>query len=239
MLKHVGKHNDRKVVVLFRQVPNEDHMCLIAYSDLLPRLMHDEIMRSLESPVGQQAENLADALFRASMADGRNVLEVLHKEGFMKKVPTSQVIITPTPSAKIRLDELNTILAEMSKGDDAVKRMAELDSQAGLQKKKRDNTPAKPITESAPTVPALQAGPNDVLTDDAIAAQQIAQASRMRAEATSLLAEASRLESEAAALAPSVVKTTKTASKAKSSTAPAVIKATTNDTSQKAKKAKV
>lgn len=237
MLKHVGKHNDKKVVILFRQIPNEDHMCLIAYSDLLPRLMHDEIMRTLESPVGQQAENLADALFRASMADGRNVLEVLHKEGFMKKAPTSQVIMTPTPSAKIRLDELNNILAEMSKGEDAVKRMAELDSQAGLQKKKRDNTPAKPQA-STPVVPALQAGPNDVLTDEVIAAQQLAQATKMRSEATSLLAEATRLESEAAALSPTVVKTTKPSTK-RVAKSPAAIKATPNDITKETQKAKV
>src|ERR1700741_2837700 len=110
MLKHIGKHNERKVVVLFHQVPGEDHMCLVAYSDLLPRLIHDAIMSSLEIPVGQQAVNFADACHRTLMADGRNILEVLHREGFMKKVPTSQVIMTPTASSKIRLDELNTIL---------------------------------------------------------------------------------------------------------------------------------
>jgi hypothetical protein len=27
-MKHVGKHGDRKVCILFRQVPGEDHMCL-------------------------------------------------------------------------------------------------------------------------------------------------------------------------------------------------------------------
>ena len=38
MAKHVGKHNDRKVVILFREVPDEGHMCLVIYSDLLPRM---------------------------------------------------------------------------------------------------------------------------------------------------------------------------------------------------------
>ena len=111
MIKHIGKHNDKKVVLLYRKVPGEDHMCLLVYSDLLPRLVHDEIMKSLESAPGQQADNFAEALFRVSMADGRNALEVLHREGFMKKVPTSQVIMAPTANAKIRLDELNDLLA--------------------------------------------------------------------------------------------------------------------------------
>ena len=213
MLKHIGSHNDRKVVVLFRQVPSEDHMCLIVYSDLLPRLIHDEVMRCLESAPGQQADNLADALHRILMADERNALEVIHKEGFMKKVQTSQVIMTPTPATKIRLDELNKLLAEMALGADAVKRMTEVDSQSGLQNKKRDNSPpprnvGEPAIKANPAlaVPALQAGPNDVLTDEAIATQQLVQANRMRNEATSLLAEAARLESEAASLSPAAAK---------------------------------
>jgi len=213
MLKHIGSHNDRKVVVLFRQVPSEDHMCLIVYSDLLPRLIHDEVMRCLESAPGQQADNLADALHRILMADGRNALEVIHKEGFMKKVQTSQVIMTPTPATMIRLDELNKLLAEMALGADAVKRMTEVDSQSGLQNKKRDNSPpprnvGEPAIKANPAlaVPALQAGPNDVLTDEAIATQQLVQANRMRNEATSLLAEAARLESEAASLSPAAAK---------------------------------
>ena len=31
--KHVGKHNNKKIVVLWRQVPNENHMALVTYSD--------------------------------------------------------------------------------------------------------------------------------------------------------------------------------------------------------------
>ena len=57
-LKHVGKHADRKVAILFRQVPNEDHMCLVIYPEVLPAPWHDAIMKVLESDVGQQAEQL-------------------------------------------------------------------------------------------------------------------------------------------------------------------------------------
>lgn len=222
MLKHIGRHNDKKVVVLYRQVPNEDHMCLLVYSDLLPRLVHDEVMKSLESAPGQQADNFAEALFRTSMADGRNALEVVHKEGFMKKVPTSQVIMSPTANAKIRLDELNDLLAEMAKGEDAIKRMAELDKAAGLQTKKPKDSgrdagePAKP---KMPDVPPLQAGLTDALSDEAIAASQLAQATRMRTEAKSLLAEAERLEGEAKKIAPAAVKATKPAAKVVSKSA--------------------
>jgi hypothetical protein len=209
MLKHVGTHNNRKVAILYHQVPGEDHMCLLVYSDLLPRMIHDQIMTTIESAPGQQATNLADALFRNIMADGRNALEVIHKEGFMKKVQTSQVIMTPTPSQTIRLDELNNLLTEMAKGDDAKKRLAEADASTGIQSKKRDNTPQRNVGEPQKTTSAavapLQAGPNEVLSDEAIANQRRAQAAKMRDEATALLAESARLESEAAQLMPAPV----------------------------------
>lgn len=208
MIKHVGKHGDKKVVILYRQVPNEDHMCLLVYSDLLPRLHHDTIMQTLEQPIGQQAESLADPLFRTLMADGRNILEVLHKEGFIKKVPTNQVIMTPTPSASVRLDELNSILTEMAKGEEAIKRMKEIDEQTGLQKRpSKQRDVGEPATSVAPPVAPLQASDTDALSDQAIANQQRQQATRMRIEANSMLAEATRLEQEADALSPSVVPT--------------------------------
>jgi hypothetical protein len=172
-------------------------------------MIHDQIMTTIESAPGQQATNLADALFRNIMADGRNALEVIHKEGFMKKVQTSQVIMTPTPSQTIRLDELNNLLTEMAKGDDAKKRLAEADASTGIQSKKRDNTPQRNVGEPQKTTSAavapLQAGPNEVLSDEAIANQRRAQAAKMRDEATALLAESARLESEAAQLMPAPV----------------------------------
>ena len=60
MLKHVVKHNNRKAALLYRQVPNEDHMCLLVYSDLLPRMIHDEIMKVLESPVVIKGQKLRE-----------------------------------------------------------------------------------------------------------------------------------------------------------------------------------
>lgn len=113
MIKHIGRHGDKKVAILFRTVPNENSMCLVIYSDLLPRTYHDAIMRVLESDVGQAAFELSDALFRNLLPDGRNILEVLHKEGLIKKVPTSQVIVTPDAKSSCRLDELNKIMEEL------------------------------------------------------------------------------------------------------------------------------
>lgn len=204
MLKHVGKHNDRKVVILFKQVPNEDHMALVVYSDVLPRMIHDEIMKCLESPVGQQANELSDALFRVTMADGRNALEVLHREGMIKKVPTNQVIVTPTTTAKVRLDELNTILNEMAKGEEAVKKLAELDASQGATGKQKTREVGEPVKATKTTSADVNAKLNQVLSDSDLANERLAQAEKMKKEAEMLISEAERLVAEAAALDPTL-----------------------------------
>ena len=205
MLKHVGKHNDKKIVVLYREVPGDTHMCLVANSDLLPRLVHDEVMKVLESPSGQAADSFADALWRNIMADGRNTLEVMHREGFIKKVPCNQVIMTPTTKAKVRLDELNSILNEMKQGEDAIKRLADLDASTGMTGKMNKNRVKEgrevgvaPNSRSLPA--ALPA--DSVLTDEVLAAQRLDQAAKMKASAQQLLAEAERLMKEAMDLNP-------------------------------------
>jgi hypothetical protein len=207
MLKHVAKHNDKKAVILFREVPNEGHMCLVAYSDLLPRLMHDEIMRVLESPSGQAAENLADALFRNIMADGRNTLESLHTNGMIKKVPTNQVIVTPGGKNTVRLDELNSILNEMKQGEDAIKRMAELDANAGMTGKRKSEPREVGAPRNSRATPAQIT--ESVLSDEDLAQQRLEQAARMRESAKQLLAEAERLANEASIMSAPTIKTTK------------------------------
>jgi hypothetical protein len=202
MLKHVAKHNDKKAVIMFRQVPGETHMCLVVYSDLLPRLVHDEVMKVLESPSGQQAENLADALFRNIMADGRNTLEVIHAEGFMKKVPTNQVIVTANAKSTVRLDELNDILTEMAQGESAIKRMAELDANAGMTGKKRVPEPREVGAPANSRAGAVEIKESDTLSDADLAKQRLTQAENMKRQAAELLAEAERLSKEAVELNP-------------------------------------
>lgn len=206
MLKHIGRHGDKKVVVLYRQVPGEDHMTLVVYSDLLPRIYHDAVMTCLESPVGQQSESFADALFRSMMPDGINSLEALHKNGLIKKVATNQVIMTPTPASSIRLDELNDILNEMKKGEEAIKRLAEMDQNTGLSTKKRRAEPQEvgvpPASRTKPAEVSPTSSLEGVLSDSDLAKSRLAQAEMMKKNAASMLAEAERLIQEAQALDP-------------------------------------
>jgi len=208
MFKHIGRHGEKKVVVLYRQVPGEEHMCLVVYSDLLPRIYHDAVMTCLESAVGQQAESFADALFRNMMPDGINSLEALHKNGLIKKVATNQVIMTPTPANTVRLDELNDILNEMKKGEEAIKRLAEMDANKGFTGKKRKAEPQEvgvpPASRTKPAEVAPMAGLDGVLSDADLAKSRLAQAEMMKKNAAMMLAEAEKLSQEALQLDPTI-----------------------------------
>lgn len=225
MLKHVGKHNDKRCVIVFRKIPELEHMALVVYSDLLPRLVHDEVMRAVESPQGQAAVEIADVLFRTVMADGTNCLESLHRNGLMKKVPTNQVLVTPTTTSSVRLDELNDILDEMAKGQEAMERLQNLDANRGLTGKKNNTPPRRAEIQELGEKKTREAQGNTsaaemlsgMLSDSDLAAQRAEQAAKMEATAQQLLAEAARLKAEAESLSPKVndvgTKTKKTSTK--------------------------
>ena len=199
-IRHVGKMGDRKVAIVFREVPGEPHMALVTYTETLNQHIHDPMMACIESDIGQNSPNLADALNRTHTKDGKYILQVLHQEGLLKKVQTSQVIVTPNSTTKIRLDELNKILSEMEQGSAATKRLAEMDEgTVGL-------------VNDVVGASAMPKGMPGVLEDSALAQQRVAQAQRMEAEAKGLLAEAQRLMEEAKSMDPSLSKPEKKAS---------------------------
>lgn len=208
-LRHIGKVGDRKVAVIFRELPGEPHMSLVIYTEVLNQNIHDPLMATIESAQGQQAKDLADSLNKAYTKDGKIILQVLHLEGMMKKIQTSQVVMTPSPGQSIRLNELNTILDEMEKGEDAVKRMAELDASRGLQDPVDVARRMRGETTVQKTVPPLMSTENSALTDDSIANNLLSQAARMEAEANGMLAESIRLREQAQALLPPVEITAK------------------------------
>jgi hypothetical protein len=211
-LKHIGKQGDRKVCILFREVPNEDHMCLVIYPDVLPAPWEDAIMKVIESDMGQQAEEFADALHRSLLPDGRPILETLHVEKMIKKIRTADVIVTPRANSSIRLDELNTMLREMKTGEAAIKRLAESDAARGmvdpaLKRKaeaayKKTQEDARDVRRAAlPTIAAPQDG---ALSDRDLAANMLAQAQRMEADAKSLISEAANMKKDAERMFPGV-----------------------------------
>ena len=205
MLKHIGRHGDRKVAIIFRELPGEEHMCLVIYPDTLPTHIHNSIMGILESAPGQASPNLADVLHRNLLPDGRVILQALHNEGMLKKIQTNQVIVTPTAQSNVKLDELNKIVKEMESGEVALKRMQELDANAGFVdpavKRKAENAFKAGRMSEAEALVAPAAG---ALDDQSLAANMLAQAKRMEADAKGLVAEAARMKKEAQKMFPTV-----------------------------------
>jgi hypothetical protein len=203
MIKHIGKHGDRKVAIVFREVPGEEHMALVVYPETLPISFHDAIMKVIESPVGQTADNLGDALFRSLLSDGRPMLQTLHVEGMIKKVQAKQVTVTPGGSSSVNLEEMNGIIRKMKMGEDAIREMAELDANKGYTgKAKRRDDYGREVGAPIPQRMAEVAGSDaaKALDDQAIAQDRLKQAQRMEAEARGLLAESARLKAEAEAM---------------------------------------
>lgn len=216
-LRHVGKQGDRKVAIIFREVPGEPHMCLVVYTETLNQHIHDPLVACIESEIGQNSEHLAEALNRTYTKDGKIILQVLHSEGKLKKVNTETIVVTPAPNVKIKLNELNKMLDEMKMGEEAVKKLAKMDQELGIQSPNAvQKIREQKIMEKA-AKQQIKADATVGLGDDQLAANLRNQAERMSREAKGLMVEAERLLKEAEALVPSKaseivteIKTTKT-----------------------------
>ena len=183
-------------------------MALIIYPEVLPAHWQDSIQKALESDIAQQAEELADALHRSFLPDGRAVLETLHQERMIKKVRTSDIIVTPTSQSKIRLDELNKMLNEMKLGEEAIKKMAQNDASRGMvapEVKRKAEAEYKASQAQQQAAPKFQAPQDAALSDRDIAANMVFQAKKMETEAKQMIAEAARMKKDAQRMDPNVV----------------------------------
>ena len=214
MIKHVGKHNQKRVAIVYRKVPGEDHMALVVYPDTLPMMIHDEMMKALESEIGQQAKELADALFRTTMADGENCLGSLHKKGYLKKVPTNQVIVTATAKSSCRLDQLNELIDKIDAGGEAADELANIDKNRGIRGANPSVTEGREVGQPKSLKTSSADISGDVLSDEALSKQRLDQAIKMESEAKTLLAEAKRLKQEATQLSQPKAKNVRATKKA-------------------------
>lgn len=185
-IKHVGrlKTNKRRVVVAYRTLPGDPYNALVIFTDSLPSDEHDVLYKLVDSQVGQDANELAEAMARTYLPDGRGMLIGFHQTGRLAKIATSDIEMLPNNSVTVGLDELNQIIAKqrgVSVEDLALKPSTT----------EQRNTPAQ--TAPVAAVEALPvAGP---LTDADLA-------TRYRAQADAMYKEAKRLRDEAEKLVP-------------------------------------
>ena len=116
MMKHMGEYKESKtpIVVLFRTVPDEPNNCLIMAPKFLPDIYLSSLMRAVESDAGQASDEFGTYLDRQYFPDGVNMLAMLHKDNYIKKQPTENIIITYglTKDGRVQLDQLNKLIAK-------------------------------------------------------------------------------------------------------------------------------
>lgn len=194
MLKHVGRMttNQRKVVVAYKVVPNEPENAIVVTTENLMAEEHDTLMNLVESAAGQEADDLASAMARTPLPDGRNMLAAFHATGKMVKVATTSVEMTPNNQTKILLSELNEVIAQQQGVTVADLAMGNAETPADESNSAVDNSVATTASDTA-------------LSDEDLAAQY-------RSQADTMFKEAKRLREQAEELAP----TKKKAAKSKS-----------------------
>jgi len=175
--RHIGKvpNTGARIVVVFRQLPDEPDQALIVYSDALSDRYHDDLMSALESPNAQTGPDLFPFLQRQRFSDGIPMLDGLHGKKLLQKTPTNLITMTPAQGMVIQLDELNKDLGNINWGDlEQTQKSAPVD-QAVIQP--GDKAPGAPAGQSA-------------LSDSDLAESRIAQASSLEEEAKRLRDEA-------------------------------------------------
>ena len=114
--KHVGRivSTQQRVVVVFRQIPEEPDNCLLVDVEGLDSDMHNDLMNEVESIQAQEQDDFANHAHTHFFRDGRKMLETLHQEQKFIKLETNKVMMTPDANTNIRLDELNSKLNKFS-----------------------------------------------------------------------------------------------------------------------------
>ena len=196
-MKHIGRvaNTGMKCIVVFREIYDENgkvqdpNHCLVVETERLPDMEHDDIIRVVESPAGQESSQFYQIAHRSMFSDGLNMLTKLHNRGYLRKYPTDQIELTPNNNTLIKLSEVNEIIRKQESG------MSEQD----INNTMADDTDKPPRTQTTldPTQTIDQAiNTGEQALDDTAIAQN------MLAQAETFLAEAQRLQEEAYTMAP-------------------------------------
>lgn len=109
--RHVGQdHLGNKVLVVFRELPEDAEHCLVVQSSTLPDMYHDNLMNVVESTEAQQTVNLYDVLHRRVFGDGQPMLTALHNRGLLKKMSVDHINLLPMPNRALPLRDANAAI---------------------------------------------------------------------------------------------------------------------------------
>lgn len=204
-MKHVGKmkNNGAKVAIAYRTLPGDAGSALVIGTGSLPDSWHDTLMSVIQDPSGQQANELADILATRRFPDGSNMLQSLHTNGHLKKVPTNLVLMTPTPQNSVLLSELNQIIAEQRgvSVDDLAIRDGSVNATPKTNKQVDEELDYQP---NAPVIAADDPGrtTSGSVNYEAPVVEEALTPAQLRSKADKLFKEAQALRKQADALDP-------------------------------------
>lgn len=181
-LKHVGKNQyGSKVVIVFRELPDDKDNCLVVQSDALQEMYHDQLMRTVESNAAQATVDLYEVLQRQHFGDGGQMLNTLHQRGWLKKYSVDDIQVEPQPN---RLAPLRLINEQIANGDVPVTEMPE-------PAKKVEDNPVLIDTDPNANKPA-EVGSEE--QQKSLAESKLLQARLMEDDAKTLREEAYKLD---------------------------------------------
>ena len=183
-------HNNRRVIVAYKVLPGDPENCVVVTTENLEAGDHDALIKLVESPAGQEADDLATVMMRTQLSDGSNMLARFHTTGKMVKVKTSEVDMIPNQNTSIKLSELNEAIAQqkgITVADLAVKGPDGKTVQSS-------NAPSMTASEMAAAAPNVAPVADDgVITDEALAKKFRSDADRLSKEAAELRRQAEEL----------------------------------------------
>lgn len=198
-MKHIGQvtNTGLKCIVVFREIYDEkgnvtdDKNCLIVETERLPDMLHDDIVRVVESPTAQESAEFYTVAHRSMFSDGVNMLVKLHNTGLLKKYPTDQIMMTPNSSTSVPLNEINEIIRKQNTGM----------SEGDIANSMVNDTDKPPRTSTTANLDPTQTIDQAVDTDES-AMDDTALAQSMLDQASTYEQEVNRLREEAYAMAP-------------------------------------
>ncbi len=193
-MRHVGMdHLGNKLLIVFRELPEDPNSALIVYSNTLSEMYHDQLMRVVDSDDAQKEVDLYPVLARRNFGDGLVMLNALHGKGLLKKVPVDNIKVVPMPN---RTEDLRVINNQIRK-EQGKPVLAAANTEKGI-----DSAIAAATGEAPVAAPAPVAETASNLSEDArktLAEGKLTQARLMEEDAL-------RLREEAYVLDPSLKK---------------------------------
>jgi len=191
-LKHVGRFvaNGRKCLVAYRTLPGDAYNCLVIPTEALEDRYHDALIQLVESNSAQTANEFAEVLARSTFPDGSIMLAALHTKGKLLRVATDQIEMIPNFQTKIKLDQLNVVIAEQ-----LGVAVDDLSIKEDLKNKKRDDVEIVEVATVTETpMPVVEENFEDMPVEQ--------RATKLRGQADKLAKQAAELRRQAEALVP-------------------------------------